>query len=729
MDRACNSQAIVASIVVNRFIDQFDFSSLHVPQLIKVQQEVRQISDAIGYVCPELRQALDRLGAELETAAWQRKSPLATRQGKQDKRLLRLLKFLTSISLVIGTVSGMTAQSAYAAAVVMPAIGDKVRNPKTNQDEEVVAIIGGAPAVLTKENNIIFLADEVGDTYSITADNVTKNYTVIAVDDGKVNVQDEDDSIIAGITIVTDATPPTPPAAGGENGSGETTVNFPVPAGNEQKQDIRAGISGGSGRDGGGVNLCVPFTDICTFAGYPPTAGGAGANGPTFSVTIGETEFGGEIASNADKLPGIKIASIGGNGGSGGDSYALGGYAGQAGGTAGNGGTVSATNRVNISTSGDGSHGMWVFSQAGKAGAGGDGYIATGGGGGGPAAGGSATGTNHGDITTQGVGATGLLVQSLGGSGGEGGSSFGVVGSAGAGNVGGNGGTASAVNHGIIRTRDKFSHGVQAQSLGGNGGSSGDSGGLVAFGASGGGAGTGGNASIALGATSEIHTLGDHAHGAFAQSIGGGGGSTGISGGVASFGSSAGSGGRGGNASVTTAAGSVIITSGVGSYGIFAESVGGNGGTAGGSGGAFTMGGTGGNGNIGGTVIIDQAGSVITANSDARGVFAQSVGGGGGNANASGAVVSLGGSGGSGGDGGDVTILLHQSSSVSTAGKGADGVFAQSIGGGGGAGAASGGLVALGGSGDVGGAGGDVLVTNHGLISTTGVNARGLLAQ
>ena len=78
--------------------------------------------------------------------------------------------------------------------------------------------------------------------------------------------------------------------------------------------------------------------------------------------------------------------------------------------------------------------------------------------------------------------------------------------------------------------RPVYAYGVQAQSIGGNGGSSGNSAGIVAFGGSGGGAGTGGSASIKLDSTSSITTTGNYAHGAFAQSIGGGGGSTGWTG-------------------------------------------------------------------------------------------------------------------------------------------------------------------------------------------------------
>ena len=55
-------------------------------------------------------------------------------------------------------------------------------------------------------------------------------------------------------------------------------------------------------------------------------------------------------------------------------------------------------------------------------------------------------------------------------------------------------------------------------------------------------------------------------------------------------------------------------------------------------------------------------------------------------------LVSLGGSGSAGGAGGGVSVALTSGSDITTYGDGADGAFAQSVGGGGGTGATSGGL-------------------------------------
>ena len=739
-----NGRAAMLALVLDRFVDQFDFTKLSHPQRSLALAELNALRPLFCVADPRLAKAMTRFEQRLRGAR-----PLATvaAGGREAKRLKRLLRWLVPLALGTATVTIMGATPAFAYTV--PAVGGSVFNPLTQLNETVVEVVGNY-AVRTSLNNIVFLPNTVGDTYSVsvTSDTgvvTTTPYKVTAVTSTTYGTGASAVSYVTGVTVentntgvpkvtttIKTVTPVTYtiPNAGGGAGTGSVTPVFPVPTGNEQYQDIRVGASGGDGRDGGGINLCIPFTSICAFIGVPPTRGGDGASGPTFTSTVPSTYSDGLISSTADNLAGIKIASIGGTGGTGGDSYSIGGYSGQAGGAAGVGGNVTGNNNVTVSTSGANSHGMWVFSQAGAGGAGGKGILLVNGGlGGGSASGGSATGNNYASITTQGDGAVGLLVQSLGGAGGAGGSSYGIVGVAGSGSIGGNGGTVSATNAGTILTGGKLAFGVQAQSIGGTGGNSGNSAGIVAFGGTAGGAGTGGNSLISLASTSKITTTGEFAHGAFAQSIGGGGGSTGWSGGVVSFGSSAGTGGTGGTATVTALAGSQIETFGVGAYGIFAESVGGNGGTASGTGGVFTMGGSGGSGNTGGTVTVSNSGRIITHAQDARGLFAQSVGGGGGNANVSGGLVSLGGSGGSGATGGAVTVTLGSSSAIATSGKGADGAFAQSIGGGGGAGGTSGGLVALGGSGSVGGAGGTVSLSNAGTVTTGGDFARGVFAQ
>ncbi|WP_185829160.1 autotransporter outer membrane beta-barrel domain-containing protein [Sphingomonas ginkgonis] len=721
-------------VVLDRFCSHVDLSAISSRQKAEALREIADLRPLLSARYPALASPLARLEAELRRAST---SPTGNRRAV--RKLRRILRLLVPLSLGAASAGLIGAVPAFANYTPIP-VGGTVFNPVTRADEKVVEIIGAGYAVRTDQDHIIFLATAVGDTYSVTSSTgVTTSYKVTAVSKTTYGTGQSAVTYVTGVTVEdsskTSSTIPvvssisyTVPAVGGADGTGVVFPAFPVPAGNEQFSDVRAGANGSKGSDGGGIRVCVPLTDICGIIGYGGSAGGNGATGPTFTSTVPATYSGGLISSTADNLPGIQIASIGGTGGQGGAAY--GNFDAQPGGAAGNGGNVTGINYVDVSTSGKNSYGMWVFSQAGAGGAGGGAFIlGSGGGGGGAASGGSATGQNYGSLTTQGVNATGLLVQSLGGAGGSGGSSYGIVGSAGSGSVGGNGGNVTAYNAGTILTRGTFANGVEAQSIGGNGGSSGDAGGIVAFGATAGGAGTGGNATITLDSTSDVTTAGNYAHGAFAQSVGGGGGSTGFIGGAVSFGGSAGIGGTGGQVNVNTIAGSSITTFGIGSYGIFAESVGGNGGTAAGTGGVFTMGGSGGSGNTGGNVTVASNGAITTYGTDSRGIFVQSVGGGGGNANTSGGVVSLGGTGGSGANGGTVKVTLGSSSDVSTATKGSDGVFAQSVGGGGGAGGTSGGLVALGGSGSVGGQGGQVSVSNAGVITTGGAYSRGIFAE
>ena len=226
-----------------------------------------------------------------------------------------------------------------------------------------------------------------------------------------------------------------------------------------------------------------------------------------------------------------------------------------------------------------------------------------------------------------------------------------------------------------------------------------------------------------------IQTVKSGAAGIFAESIGGSGGSSGTGAGLVTFASNGGSGGNGGDVSVTNYATGTIVTEGVGAVGIYAQSVGGGGGNGGVSGGLVAFGSAGAGGGDGHTVTVENDGSVTTEGADSRGIFAQSIGGGGGSADGSGGLVSLGGSGAGGGNGELVTVTQTSTGSVTTTGIGSDGIFAQSVGGGGGAGSGSGGVVALGGKGGGGGQGGAVVVNNAGQIETSGDVSHGIFAQ
>ncbi|WP_222934553.1 autotransporter outer membrane beta-barrel domain-containing protein [Caulobacter sp. 17J80-11] len=313
-----------------------------------------------------------------------------------------------------------------------------------------------------------------------------------------------------------------------------------------------------------------------------------------------------------------------------------------------------------------------------------------------------------------------MFAQSVGGGGGFGGGAGGLAGVGGGGSAGGNGGQVTVANSGSITTDGKRAHGAMAQSVGGGGGSGGGAGGVVGIGGSSDEGGDGGDVFMTNTATGEITTTDDYSYGVMAQSVGGGGGSGGFAGGLVAVGGTGSGGGAAGDVTVTNSGS--VDTQGLGSIGVFAQSVGGGGGNGGGTGGMAAIGGKGAGGGAGGVVKVTNNGSISTDKDDAAGIFAQSVGGGGGNggfAAAGGlfASVAVGGDAGRGGDGGEVTVL--GTGGIETLGDRSYGVFAQSVGGGGGQGGfgVSGSVgawgsvaVGVGGKGGAGGLGGHVTV-------------------
>ncbi|WP_170430281.1 hypothetical protein [Ruegeria arenilitoris] len=469
----------------------------------------------------------------------------------------------------------------------------------------------------------------------------------------------------------------------------------------------------------------------------PPSSGGGGKSGPTQTKSL-STDV------NATSNIGWQVGSVGGNGGQGGDSY-LSFWSGRDGGDGGKGGTVTATQTTTstIQTSGDGNDGIFAFSRSGKAGNGGSGFAAPGGGTGGHSAdGGNVTVIQQGTISTTGDSADGIYALSVSNNGGNGGSQWGLVGSSGDGGYGGSGGTVTVntTSTGSILTTGDFANGIYAQSIGGSGGSAGTSGNLLVSligGADNGG--NGGQVTVSHGGA--IETQGDFARGIVAQSIGGGGGSGGTAGGLVSLslGGVGSNGGSGDKVSVTVLGSGSILTSGVGADGVMAQSIGGSGGTGANSYGLVAIGGTGSKGGTGAAVSVSNYGRIVTDEDGARGIIAQSIGGGGGDGGSSGGMVSVGGSGNGGGSGSTVTIV--NDGIITTSGDDAMGILAQSIGGGGGNGGSSGSVgafvgVAIGGDGGAGGDGGDVNVTlsntdssQPSAIQTSGKRSTGVFAQ
>ncbi len=561
---------------------------------------------------------------------------------------------------------------------------------------------------------------------------------------------------------------------GGEGGDGGTagTVSVlndgSIYTQGEGAHGILAQSVGGSGGAGGfsiaGTLNVPPTGTLFNLAGSVSVSlGGEGGNGGTAGdVAVGGTfdsqgnfirnaiidsgHQAGDAASiitSGDRAHGIVAQSIGGSGGSGGFSGAVSGV------------SFPGSSAPNTSSS----ISVTLGGEGGKGSVSGDVFVA-----------------NETDIAALGDHSYGILAQSIVGSGGTGGGSIGasfggsssINASVSIGGFGGEGSGAGEVNvwnSGNIITGDlvnskngQYSHGIMAQSIGGNGGAAGWSGSMAFSGSEsynmavsiGGFGGTGANGStVFVNNDGTILVSGDRAHGIMAQSIGGGGGAGGDTGLDKDFW------GENviGDGIVTKAVNGNPEDIDVGAGGAYSGSTGANTMSL-----SVSVGGLGGDGGLGGLVDVTNDGEIFTFGTGGHGIYAQSVGGGGGaggvSTAAAGAVkasnagsfaVSVGGFGGTGGHGGEV--IVANNGQIITTGPGGFGVFAQSVGGGGGDGGDSRAFTlqvkadienvlpakqfaaTVGGFGGAAGEGGSVNVTNDGLIFTTGASSTGIFAQ
>ncbi|MCB8875685.1 autotransporter outer membrane beta-barrel domain-containing protein [Acidisoma silvae] len=516
-------------------------------------------------------------------------------------------------------------------------------------------------------------------------------------------------------------------------------------------------------------------------------AASPGGNGGAVTVTIGPT---GVISTSGSNAIGVYAQSVGGAGVARDASFASADVS-----QGGNGGAVTFTNNGTITTTGASSSAVYLASVGGNGGVQAVSSGAQTGGKGGN--GGTVVAYQNGTIRTTGNYSFGIVAQSAGGNGGKGaGSLFGIGGDGG---EAGSGGSVTVTNTGSITTSGTGSAGIVADSTGGGtlyssfqtaapgsatAAGGGGAGGSTLFGAFPGKGGQGADGgTVAVYNSGSIATAGTNAYGILAQSVGGVGGAGGGATSLGLFFSSAsaangGGGGNGGSVTVLPYAGwtlpdtlsnvtltnePTITTTGASATGIFAQSVGGGGGTGGAawslSAGALfdasvSIGGKGGQGGTGGEVDVGNLATISTSGNYANGILAQSVGGGGGNGGSAtatavsvgaelptiGITVAVGGSGGLGGNGGDVTVA--NLGAISTSGQQAAAIFAQSIGGGGGNGGATaastqlvgldgafGVSTAVGGSGGSGGVSGNVSVVNEGQLLTTGAFSNGITAQ
>jgi len=589
---------------------------------------------------------------------------------------------------------------------------------------------------------------------------------------------------------------------GGSATSQAIAVSIPVTDAGSQvavAAAVALGGSGGSGGNGGTAQFSLSDGGKITTSGAGSTAvlvqsigggGGAGGDSSALAAAIGFGQTVPDDATSIDITPTFTVGGDGGNGGNGGPVQVA------IGGTISNdltGQDSSGSAPTGISTYGDFADGIKAQSIGGGGGDAGFGsgntqFFGSGNntmisvdlgstGGSGGSGGTVDVDLFPGDgITTYGSGAAGIIAQSIGGGGGtsQGGSidvgqTF-TVGTStirpglklalgeqgGSGNVGG---AVSVSAEAPIATHGGDATGILAQSIGGGGGLGGSAGADASA----------DNPIVAVYAAREgVSNIKDYVKNQLSEEQNGGLPFDATF--ALSIGGSGGTGGNGGNVGVSLSA--PITTTGDWADGVVAQSVGGGGGKGGsaaasGTGGLpevtvnadVAVGGTGGAGGNGGAVAVDlePGSSLSTAGFDATGIVAQSVGGGGGiGADGSDSATGLysvggtgGGGGGSGGNGGSVSVTDNSSiiSLIATSGAAADGVDAQSIGGGGGiAGAGSSlfqsnwkesGSVTLsagGGAGDS-GAGGTVTFAPANdsdspfVIQTTGNDSYGILAQ
>ncbi|WP_226573841.1 autotransporter outer membrane beta-barrel domain-containing protein [Acuticoccus sediminis] len=558
------------------------------------------------------------------------------------------------------------------------------------------------------------------------------------VDNGKIITHGDNGYAILGQSIGGIGGSNAGQAGTGGNG-GTVTVNAASGTSITTDGDFANGVTVHSVGGGGGVG--DDFTGVLAGSGGN---GGNGGRAAKVEITSGAT-----ITTNGQYAHGLLAQSIGGAGGAGGIGEGLLLGLGGAGGDGGQGGNALANNTGNVTTNGNGANAIVAQSLAGGGGAAGmsGGVLSLGGdaGNSGSSNSGVAQITSNGDVTTTDDAAIGMLAQAIGGGGGSAAGSAGIFTIGGTGSSGGMGGAAQifAVG-GTTKTSGEFSHGLVAQSVGGGGGSGGNvidvSVGIgLGIGGSGTGGGDGGEACVtniytgcgsgplnsaneapAL-SSSAIHTTGDFAFAAIAQSVGGGGGNGGNVTGVGLY--SEGSFQIGGS-SVSAGSGGVVTmtfenltasTSGDNAIGLLAQSVGGGGGNGGNATAVsdddlvdFQVGGNSTGGGKGGNVSLDLTnGSVTTTGSHAAAVVAQSIGGGGGTGGAASGkdagdgfsfVTSIGAGGGVGGVAGaastnlsSVSVTTGMDSSGDPIADAADaiGVLVQSIGGGGGIGGSS----------------------------------------
>ncbi len=384
-------------------------------------------------------------------------------------------------------------------------------------------------------------------------------------------------------------------AMGGDGGTGNqggivklTNEGYIVTAGHLSHGMLAQSIGGGGGQGGVAYSSGTNKTNLGATLGGKGGAGNIGGQ-----VTVKNL---GTIQTYGQASYGLFAQSIGGGGGNGvgalssdNKNLVLNFTAGGAGGTGANGGDVWVHSYGTTQTRGDEAHAIVAQSIGGGGGA----FMMTS-----PESKTGAPASADGKAASAGtikellkaVGVEQVPAASSDADGKKPSSKSGSFTLGGSGGVSGTGGAVNVVHGGAVATSGVAAFGILAQSIGGGGGISnaaGSPGGVkyaASYGGKGGAAGNGGAINVDFSNNASIQTSGDYSTAVFAQSIGGGGGYGGAS--VLQgwtlpvFGGAGGSSGDGGNIAVRTKDGSTTIkTAGTKAHGVFAQSLGGGGGT------------------------------------------------------------------------------------------------------------------------------------------------------
>lgn len=460
------------------------------------------------------------------------------------------------------------------------------------------------------------------------------------------------------------------------------------------QSDLSEGILAQSIGGGGGTGGSVEQAILALGGGSLTTIiNGLGANlenaegqdGGLVNVTTGSLDKETVIATKGKISSAILAQSIGGGGGIGGSASGLISIGG-AGAAAGHGGKVLVNNLSHLITSGEAATALVAQSIGGGGGVGGssdagkeDGetksaIVSIGGNGSSGGNGDEVNVFNQSVIETTGLASKGILAQSIGGGGGQGGSTAGYntdefreqIASIGLGSgvnkilfkpfdlldtisnklsgwaaplindvlmhgeiSGGNSKlvTVDTGTDSVVITRNDASDAIVAQSIAGGGGTSGSSVGLIVAGASGGAFGQAGSAKVTnLG---DVFTLGHNSNGVVAQSIGGGGGLTSGIDQVAQYTQLGAEDAQGLASKVDVVNAGNLVTTGKLSQAIIAQSIAGGGGATGLSN-QLVLGGSNNTGSDAQEVDVKNTGYIETTTDGSSAIVAQSIGGGGG---------------------------------------------------------------------------------------------------